>query len=86
MRPNGPFYFLFHLRLSFSMVDVANSSWPCVNEHGFFRHGLLDRVEEAPMAFFVEGETASAEGFADPLTTADQEGDVVHSELSVREL
>ena len=26
------------------MVHVVDSSWQCVNEHGFFRHGLLDRV------------------------------------------
>ena len=68
------------------MVHVVDSSWQCVNEHGFFRHGLLDRVEEVPMAFFVKGETASTEGFADPLTTEDQVGGEVHSELSAREL
>lgn len=48
----GSFYVLLHLLLSFSMVHVANSSWPCVNEHGFFRHGLLDRVEEAPLSWY----------------------------------
>ena len=38
------------------------------------------------MAFVVEAETASAGGFADPLTTADQAGDVEHLELSAKEL